>query len=148
MGQTHRLAQLVRLSDTTLNVADPSADVRGRKVVDSEGQEIGKVEDLFVDEQERKARFLRIAAGGFLGIGEHHFLMPVEAVARVEDDCVHISRNRDRLLDVPAYDPKLEDDTYYAGVYSWWGYQPFWSAAHAYPPPGMPAPVRPRSNNG
>lgn len=140
MGEEGRIADLVRLSDTTLTVADPDADVRGRTVVDADGEEIGHVDDLFIDEEEKKVRFLRVASGGVLGIGAQHFLVPVEAVARVEDDNVHISRNRDRLRDVPTYDPELSDNAdYYASLYGWWGYAPYWGAAYAFAPPPPPA---------
>ncbi len=35
---------------------------------------------IYVDTGERKVRFLDAGAGGFLGIGEKHFMIPVEAV--------------------------------------------------------------------
>jgi hypothetical protein len=41
------------------------------------------VEDLYIDRQEREVRFLEVGAGGFLGIGEGRFLVPVEAVTKV-----------------------------------------------------------------
>ena len=43
---------LLRLNETGLTVADETADVRGRKVFDANGEEIGKVEDLLIDEDE------------------------------------------------------------------------------------------------
>lgn len=61
------------LGDTDLTVADPRADVRGRNVVDAEGEDIGKVDDLLVDDSEAKVRMLRVEHGGFLGIGAAHF---------------------------------------------------------------------------
>ena len=126
---------LYRLSETYQTVADPAADVRGRHVVDSDGEEIGTVEDLLVDDEENRVRFLRIGQGGFLGIGKQHFLVPVDAVASVDSDRVHIDRDRARLADVPAYDPELaENEDYYSTVYGWWGYPPYWGAGYSYPP--------------
>jgi hypothetical protein len=40
-------------------------------------------------------RFLDVGAGGFLGLGEKHFLIPVEAVTGVGEDGVTINRNRE-----------------------------------------------------
>lgn len=126
---------LLPLSETNQTVADPAADVRGRAVVDSNGEEIGTVDDLLIDDQENKVRFLRIGEGGFLGIGKQHFLIPVDAVAVIEDDRVQINRERGHLRDVPAYDPDLsEQPDYFAGVYGWWGYGPFWGPGYTYPP--------------
>jgi sporulation protein YlmC with PRC-barrel domain len=80
MSVTEQGATLVNLGDTGLTVADPNADVRGRAVVDHNGEEIGKVDDLLIDDRERRVRFLRVGHGGFLGIGASHFLVPVDAV--------------------------------------------------------------------
>ena len=126
---------LVRLNESTLTVADPGADVRGRKALDGTGEEIGEVDDLLVDDAEHKVRFLRVKHGGFLGIGAEHFLVPVDAVSRVTDDAVHIDREASRLSDVPAYDPEVaEQPDYYGTVYGWWGYPTYWGPGYAYPP--------------
>ena len=127
--------QLMALSDTDRTIADPAADVRGRKVFDSAGEEIGKVDDLLVDDEENKVRFLRIGTGGFLGVGKQHFLVPVDAVASIEADRVTISRDRARLTDAPAYDPEVTyDPAYYANLYGWWGYNPYWTPGYVDPP--------------
>ncbi|MDP5183385.1 PRC-barrel domain-containing protein [Blastococcus sp. BMG 814] len=131
---TDDIGRLVRLGDTAQTVADPAADVRGRAVVDSDGDDVGRVDDLLVDDQENEVRFLRIGEGGFLGIGAQHYLIPVDAVVAVEPDRIRISRNRDRMAEVPPYDPELEyQPDYYAGVYGWWGYAPFWGPGYRYP---------------
>lgn len=136
MPGTGSAANLVKLGDTGQAVADPADDVRGRDVVDSNGEKVGSVDDLLIDDQEAKVRFLRVGAGGFLGIGEQHFLVPVDAVAAIEPDRVHISRDRAQLNDVPIYDPEVtdEDPTYYADLYGWWGYPPYWGPGYTYPP--------------
>ncbi len=134
MSTTDSTGNLFRLSETAQTVADPGSDVRGRAVVDSKGDDIGKVDDLLVDDQESKVRFLRVGEGGFLGLGKQHYLVPVDAVVSIDPDRVHISRDRVRLADAPPYDPELADDpAYYAGVYGWWGYTPYWGAGYTYP---------------
>jgi sporulation protein YlmC with PRC-barrel domain len=134
MTDTERAGTLHRLGDTDLTVADPAEDVRGRKVVDRNGEEIGDVDDLLLDDRENKVRFLRVGAGGFLGIGEHHFLVPVDAVTRIDADHVHIDRERAGLRDVPTYDPDLAyEQDYYGNIYGWWGYSPYWAPGYAYP---------------
>lgn len=125
---------LVRLSETTLTVADPRSDVRERTVVDANGDDVGTVDDLLVDHAEHRVRFLRVRHGGFLGIAAEHFLVPVEAVGSVTDDTVHLDRDRGRLADVPRYDPEVEDDpTYYDSVYGYWGYPAYWAPGYVYP---------------
>jgi sporulation protein YlmC with PRC-barrel domain len=128
-------ANLVRLSDTGQTVADPAEDVRGRKVLDAAGDDVGTVHDLLVDDEETRVRMLRVEHGGFLGIGADHFLVPVEAVTSVTPDAVHIDRERARLTDVPRYDPEMSDTAAnYGDLYGWWGFPPFYGAGAVYPP--------------
>ena len=125
---------LVRLGETDLTVADRRADVRGRKVVDAAGEDVGNVDDLLVDDTETRVRMLRVEHGGFLGIGADHFLVPVDAVTSVTEDAVHIDRERARLTDVPGYDPDVaKAPTYYGDVYDWWGYPAYWAPGYGYP---------------
>ena len=134
MSATDVSGRLLRLSETDQTIADPDADVRGRTALDRNGEEIGTVDDLFIDEDEKKVRFLRIGSGGFLGIGKEHVLIPVDAVESVQPDAVRINQERARLTDAPGYDPDVtHDDSYYQGVYGWWGYGPYWAPGYAYP---------------
>jgi len=121
---------LYQLSETDRTVADPAADVRSRTVVDRDGEEVGRVDDLLIDDRESKVRFLRVSEGGFLGLGKTHYLVPVEAVVSVEPDVVHIDRHRGGMTDVPGYDPDLARlPNYFDNVYGWWGTPPYWGGA-------------------
>jgi len=77
--------ELARLNDTNLMLAEDHQDIRGCKVVDRHGDEIGHVDDLFIDETEKRVRMLQIRAGGFLGLGERHFLPAERSVDHKAD---------------------------------------------------------------
>ncbi|MBA3414244.1 MAG: PRC-barrel domain-containing protein [Chloroflexia bacterium] len=130
-----RSDRLVKLGDTDLTVADPAEDIRGRSVVDKAGEEIGHVDALLVDARENKVRFLQVASGGFLGIGERTFLLPVDAVTRTDEDRVHVDQTREHIAGSPAYDPDLVyDPDYYGGLSGYYGYAPYWGPGAVYPP--------------
>jgi sporulation protein YlmC with PRC-barrel domain len=93
---------LIRLGDSDFVPANPEDDLRGKAVYDAEGQRIGGLEDLYIDRHEREVRFLEVGAGGFLGIGEKRFLVPVEAVVEVAEDRVTIEPGRTEKVDGPA----------------------------------------------
>ena len=57
MAHMDKTATLMRLSDTELTVADPAEDIRGRTVVDRNGEEIGDVDDLLLDDHGKRVRF-------------------------------------------------------------------------------------------
>ncbi|BDZ40413.1 PRC-barrel domain-containing protein [Microbacterium suwonense] len=125
--------ELIALGDSDRTVAKDD-DIRGRTVIDVGGEEIGKIDDLLIDAEEQKVRFLIVASGGFLGIGEQKSYIPVDAVASVDDDRVRIDQSRERLRSAPVYDPDLINDVAYnEDVFAFYGLEPFWSAGYTYP---------------
>ncbi|WP_338899615.1 PRC-barrel domain-containing protein [Streptomyces sp. TG1A-60] len=125
---------LKKISETDQKVASADEDVRGRKVVNRTGDELGKVGDLLIDQEENKVRFLLVEHGGFLGIGEKKTFIPVDAVTQVTDEEVQIDRSREQVEQAPEYDPHLvEESNYYGRVYDHYGYAPFWGTGYVYP---------------
>lgn len=110
-----RDAGLHRISQTLLTVKSPDRDVRGRAVVDSAGAPIGVVDDLLIDLQEEKVRFLRVAVGGILGVGAAHHLVPTAAITAITPHAVHIDRSREHVVGGPGYDVALTTDPAYGG---------------------------------
>ena len=117
---------LVRLSDSGLVLEDLAQDVRGLDVYDEDGDQIGKVEDLYADAEERKVRFLDVGAGGFMGLGEKHFLVPVEAVREVREDRVVVDQKRQRVAESPLFDADVvPQPAYQDELYEYYGYPPY-----------------------
>ena len=128
--------ELEKLSDTRLTLGDSAQDIRNRKVVDRHGDEIGHVSDLFIDQDERKVQMLEVRAGGFLGLGDRHFLLPVSAITSVSKAEVHVNQTRDRIVGSPAYDPALivaPTRDYWGPYYGYYGMLPYWGSAYMYP---------------
>lgn len=125
-------AELLPIGDTGLEVPQHQ-DVRGDRVYSSAGDEVGSVDELLVDPQRKEVRFLRLKGGGILGIGERHWLVPVEAVSRVDEDAVHLRQDRAKLEGAPAYQPDLLHRPHYEDVYGYWGYAPYWGGSYRYP---------------
>ena len=134
-GHTHN-SELARLSETDLVLANDNEDVRGRNVVDRHGKEIGTVADLFIDEQERRIRMVQIKAGGFLGLGERHFLLPADAITQVTKTEVRVDVTLDRIVGSPAYDPQLivaPEPEPWGSYYGYYGVSPYWGMGYVYP---------------
>ena len=137
-------ASLVKLEDTDLTIADPAEDIRGYDVVDMQGEKIGHVDGLMIDADDRKVRFLEVAAGGFLGLGEKTFLVPVDAISQITDNKVVVSRTREHIAGAPAYDPAVAPkDSFWEETYGYYGVSPYWGAGYAFPGIGGLA-ARPR----
>ena len=82
MESGQQRSNLTKLSETELPLEEPWQDMRGLDVYDIQDEQIGSVQDLYVDREVRLASYLIVSAGGFLGIGKKHFLIPVEEVSR------------------------------------------------------------------
>ncbi|MBE0011072.1 PRC-barrel domain-containing protein [Arthrobacter sp. AET 35A] len=130
---TDAVGNLVKLSDTDQTVATSDEDIRGRTVRDKNGDDIGTIDDLLIDEGENKVRFLEVGSGGILGLGQNKSFIPVDSITGVEDD-VHINQTREHVAGAPAYNPELtEQSSFYEDIYSYYGTTPFWSAGYMYP---------------
>jgi sporulation protein YlmC with PRC-barrel domain len=127
-------ATLYVLGERGQTVDGSANDVRGRQVKDKNGDGIGKVSDLLLDEQEEKVRFLLVEHGGFLGFGQTKSLIPVDAVTKITEDDVWVDQSRERVAAAPGYDPALVDDRqYHDSIYTYYGYGPYWGAGYMYP---------------
>ena len=121
--RVHQHEEFVKLSDSDLRLKVPEQDVRGLEVYERGGDQIGSVGDLYIDEQERKVRLLEVGAGGFLGMGEKHFLIPAEAVASVGEDGVTIDHSGEKVAGFPPFDPDVEPESnYQRSLYDYYGY--------------------------
>ncbi len=127
-------ATLVRLSDVNETVADRASDIRGRRVIDKNQQHLGKIDALLLDEKEQKIRFLEVASGGFLGLGEAKSFIPIDAITKITDHEVHINQTAEHIAGAPTYDPKLASQTqFYEDTYGHYGVMPFWGMNYTYP---------------
>lgn len=115
-----------------LVLAVPADDVRGLPVLDSDGHRVGDVDEIVVDEEDRRARLLVVASGGLLGFGETRSMVPVELVEHVGDN-IRLSHTAQDVPDGAQYDPDLVDAPDYDELYNVYGIVPFWYGGHARP---------------
>jgi sporulation protein YlmC with PRC-barrel domain len=91
------VSKLIKLSDSGLRLQDRASDVRGLGAFTRAGERVGSVENFYVDTVEREVRFLEVSAGGFMGLGEKHFLIPVEAVTDFREGGVTVDQSREEV---------------------------------------------------
>lgn len=128
MTTSEPMPAMIRLSDTDWTITDAADDVRGREVVDSSGEKLGKVADLLVDDGVRQVRFLLVEHGGILGLGATQSFIPAESVTEVGAERVVVNANAQAVAGAPKYDPDIGADIdFYANVYGYYGFSPFWA---------------------
>jgi sporulation protein YlmC with PRC-barrel domain len=106
--------KLIKLGDSGFRLVDRASDVRGLGVFNQNGEQMGKVEDLYIDPEERKVRFLDVAAGGIiLGLGEKRFLIPVEAVIKVYEDGITVGQHPEKVSEPLSLNTKVVSQAAY-----------------------------------
>ena len=98
-------------------------------MLDVSGHRVGEVDDIIVDEEQRRARLLVVASGGVLGLCAHRHLVPVEEVARVTDH-VRLNHSEDAVLREENLEDAASGPIDVAAVYARYGCTPFWDPAY------------------
>jgi uncharacterized protein (TIGR02271 family) len=106
---TSNLMPLSRMSD--FKVADNDQDVRGWKVIARDGDTIGKVDDLLIDTNARRVRYLGVDLDRNLLSGRSHsghVLIPIESVRLDRHDRVLLdSVGSSEIFTLPTYDASM-----------------------------------------
>ena len=114
---------LVKLSESDLRLEERWQDIRELEVYDIGGEQVGRVEDLYVERDSRLPRFLDVSAGGFLGVGKKSFLVPIEEISRdLGEERVTINQDRDKVMNSPEFDPgEVPEVDLQRAIYAYYG---------------------------
>jgi sporulation protein YlmC with PRC-barrel domain len=104
----------------------------GDTVVNSAGENLGKIEDFMLDVESGRIRYAVLSFGGVLGIGNKWFAVPPEALTL--DAANHrliLDVERERLENAPGFDkndwPDFADATLGREIYGYYGRKPYWT---------------------
>jgi len=109
-----------------------SKTLTGMKVRNPEGQELGKIEDIVVDMESRQVRYAALSFGGFLGIGDKLFAVPIEALQLKhdeKDEFFVLDIPKEKLKNAPGFSqnswPDVGNPRWAAGVDQFYGIERF-----------------------
>lgn len=110
-----------------------AAQLVGTKVVNTEGEPLGMIKDLMIDLDDAQIAYAVLSFGGFLGLGDKLFAIPLEALTfSSQDHTVILDVDKDVLKNAPGFDKDRWPDSaqYEAGwlldIYEYYGYSPYW----------------------
>ena len=110
-----------------------AGSIIGSKVVNSGGEQLGTIKDLVVDLDDAQIAYAVLAFGGFMGLGDKLFAIPLEAlIFDTRANQVVLDVDRDELKTAPGFDKEKWPDSaqYEAGwlldIYEYYGYSPYW----------------------
>ena len=111
----------------------PSRDLRGRDVVDRDGETVGTVADMLIDPNRVSPASWCSTGGGLLGMGKKQYLVPLEAI---HDDGSQAAgtaaRSKITASRIPPGRWRGEELQY--GIYTAYGI-PYWEVEAAAPAP-------------
>ena len=108
-----------------------ASTLKGDKVVNHQGEDLGKIEELMVDLDHGRIAYAVLSFGGFLGMGDKLFAIPWQAfsVDTVQKRLI-LNAKKELLEKATGFDksnwPNMADPAWGSKLYGYYGYKPYW----------------------
>lgn len=98
-----------------------ASSIIGDSVKNSKGDNLGKIEELMIDTTDGEVNYAVISFGGFLGMGNKLFAVPLEQMTvDTNNKCLILDVPKEKLENAPGFDkdnwPSSADNTWYNSV--------------------------------
>lgn len=107
-----------------------ASKILGREVENAQGDDLGEIEDLVLDESQGTIAYAVLEFGGFLGMGDRLFAIPFTALRKGEDDKFILDVSKETLKNAPGFDkdnwPDAADRTWGADIHRFYNQKPYW----------------------
>ncbi len=102
----------------------------GDKVINTAGEDLGKIEELMLDLRDGRIAYAVLSFGGFLGLGNKLFAIPWSALSlRVHEHAFVLDIPKEVLEKAEGFDKDnwpVTNREWLSSMYSYYGYQPYW----------------------
>lgn len=101
----------------------------GTNVQNLQGENIGEIKDLMINLDNGEVLYAVLSFGGFMGMGEDYFAIPLQALvfSESEEDLIKIDIDKETLKDAPGFNkdnwPAQPSDEFIHSVYDHYGYK-------------------------
>jgi len=115
-----------------LGIVLSGSSLKGDKVVNYQGEDLGKIEEIMIDLDRGRVAYVVLSFGGFLGVGDKLFAIPWQAFS-VDTTQKRLVLNADKELleKAPGFDknnwPDMADLSLGSTLYGYYGYKPYWA---------------------
>lgn len=109
-----------------------SADsLQGTNVRNREGDDLGKIEEIMLDQSSGKVAYAVLSFGGFMGMGDKLFAIPWKAISLDrEDENAILNVQPDVLKNAPGFDkdhwPDFADPKWGESIHAHYNSTPYW----------------------
>jgi sporulation protein YlmC with PRC-barrel domain len=103
--------------------------LKGTNVKNQKKENIGEIQDFMINLETGKVEYAVLSFGGFLGIGDKYFAVPIEAMnISTKDREIILDIDKERLKNAPGFDkehwPTQADPKFLQSIYDHYGYKP------------------------
>jgi sporulation protein YlmC with PRC-barrel domain len=119
----------------TLGHVERAGKLIGKEVIGTDGQRLGKIDNLIVDLGSGRILYGVVGTGGFLGVEEQHFAVPPGAFTQTEGDTLQINADKAKLLAAPRFTAEIDkpemmaQPPFLTQVYQYFGQNAWWQNA-------------------
>ena len=116
----------------TLGLVLSGSTLKGDKVVNYKGEDLGKIEEIMIDLDRGRIAYAVLSFGGFLGMGDKLFAIPWQAITvdTIKKQLV-LNADKELLQKAPGFDknnwPDMADLSLGSTLYGYYGYKPYWA---------------------
>jgi sporulation protein YlmC with PRC-barrel domain len=107
-----------------------ASTIKGDKVINAAGEDLGKIEELMIDLRDGRLAFAVLSFGGFLGMGDKLFAIPWQTLRlKLHDHAFVLDVPKDTLEKAEGFDKDnwpVTSREWLSTVYGYYGYQPYW----------------------
>jgi sporulation protein YlmC with PRC-barrel domain len=108
-----------------------ASTLAGDSVKNTEGDDLGKVDEIMIDVPSGRVAYAVLSFGGILRMGNKLFAVPWDVLTVDEDQkCFILNIDRARLENAPGFDkdnwPDMTDPAWGNQIYSHYGRRPYW----------------------
>ena len=105
--------------------------IKGQKIGNLKGEKLGHIEDVMLDLDHSRISYVVLSFGGFLGIGDKLFAVPLDALTpAAKNNRFSMNVTKEQLKDAPGFDknnwPTTADNEFLSGVYRHYSAKPYW----------------------
>jgi sporulation protein YlmC with PRC-barrel domain len=102
----------------------------GDDVKNPQGESLGKIEEIMIDQSNGHVAYAVLSFGGFLGMGDKLFAVPWSSLRlNPSDHSFLFDVDKERLEDAPGFDkdnwPKSPDQAFIDSVYTFYNVEPY-----------------------
>ncbi len=116
-----------------------ASDLMGKEVKNPENEKLGKIENLAVDPDAGRVIYGVLSFGGFLGIGDKLFAVPLSSLKLSDDNKQFVlAVEKERLKNAAGFDkdhwPDMANPRWATDTSAYYGQQPYWQPPDAMEP--------------